>query len=223
MRTLPCLLGLIGALFAVGSKAAAPDTPAGKVFTKWLEAFNRGDRAEFQQFLEKYWPSRLSRLDQEMEFRSKTGGFEVVRVESSAATILTGIVKGRADSHQARVNCEVEPQEPHRIVRLGLRIIMENDSPTPERVSEAEAISALKSEIEKAAAEGTFSGSILVARHGKPIFSGAYGMADRENGKTNTLATQHRIGSMNKMFTATAVLQLVQAGKLKLTDTLGKH
>src|SRR6266481_3315625 len=32
-----------------------------------------------------------------------------------------------------------------------------------------------------------------------------------------------RIGSMNKMFTATSILQLVQAGKITLTDALGKY
>src|SRR5690349_9914535 len=31
------------------------------------------------------------------------------------------------------------------------------------------------------------------------------------------------MGSMNKMFTATAILQLVQAGKIKLDDPLGKY
>jgi len=39
----------------------------------------------------------------------------------------------------------------------------------------------------------------------------------------NKLDTRFRIGSMNKMFTAVAVLQLAQAGKIKLTDPLGKY
>ena len=38
----------------------------------------------------------------------------------------------------------------------------------------------------------------------------------------STLNTRFRIGSMNKMFTATAIMQLVQAGKIKLDDPLGK-
>jgi CubicO group peptidase (beta-lactamase class C family) len=48
-------------------------------------------------------------------------------------------------------------------------------------------------------------------------------MADRERKVANTLDTKFRIGSMNKMFTATSILQLVQAGKIKLTDPLGKY
>jgi D-alanyl-D-alanine carboxypeptidase len=48
-------------------------------------------------------------------------------------------------------------------------------------------------------------------------------VADREKKIANTIETKFRIGSMNKMFTATAVLQLVQARKIKLTDPVGKY
>ena len=64
---------------------------------------------------------------------------------------------------------------------------------------------------------------MLIAKDGKPIFSEAYGLADREHKTPNTLKTRFRIGSMNKMFTAVATLQLVQAGKLELNDPLGKY
>ena len=48
-------------------------------------------------------------------------------------------------------------------------------------------------------------------------------LADRTRRIPNTIATRFRIGSMNKTFTATAALQLVQAGKLGLDDPVGKH
>jgi CubicO group peptidase (beta-lactamase class C family) len=60
-------------------------------------------------------------------------------------------------------------------------------------------------------------------KDGKPIFTEAYGLADRERKIPNTMKTRFRIGSMNKMFTAVAILQLVQAGKLGLNDPLGKY
>jgi len=62
----------------------------------------------------------------------------------------------------------------------------------------------------------------LWAKNGKAITSGARGKADRETGIDNTLKTRFRIGSMNKMFTAVATLQLVERGKLSLDDMIGK-
>jgi D-alanyl-D-alanine carboxypeptidase len=62
----------------------------------------------------------------------------------------------------------------------------------------------------------------LWAKDGKTITSDALGKADRERGIDNTLNTRFRIGSMNKMFTAVATLQLVERGKLSLDDTIGK-
>ena len=58
-----------------------------------------------------------------------------------------------------------------------------------------------------------FSGAVLLARNGKPIFEQAYGSADREHHVRNSLSSRFRMGSMNKMFTAVAILQLVSAGK----------
>src|SRR5262249_18452443 len=61
------------------------------------------------------------------------------------------------------------------------------------------------------------------ASNGKTIFSQAYSLADRETKTPNTLNTRFRIGSMNKMFTAVATLQLVQEGKVHLDDPLIKY
>ncbi len=72
-------------------------------------------------------------------------------------------------------------------------------------------------------AKGEFSGSILLAQNGRPLFAEAYGLADIENGRENTLDTPINLGSMNKMFTGLAVTQLVAQGKLAFTDTVGKH
>ena len=65
--------------------------------------------------------------------------------------------------------------------------------------------------------------ALFYARHGKILLQRAWGKADRTSGKSNTVDTQFRIGSMNKMFTSIAVLQLVQAGKLSLDASFGRY
>ena len=89
--------------------------------------------------------------------------------------------------------------------------------------SEADAVAALSARAEERARDGEFSGAVLVARHGKVLLQDAWGRADRKSGTPNTPRTKFRIGSMNKMFTAVATLQLVEAGKLALDDPIVKH
>jgi CubicO group peptidase (beta-lactamase class C family) len=54
-------------------------------------------------------------------------------------------------------------------------------------------------------------------------FSGAYGLADVENAVPLTEQHLFRIASHSKTFTATAVLQLVEQGRLRLDDKAGQH
>jgi D-alanyl-D-alanine carboxypeptidase len=81
----------------------------------------------------------------------------------------------------------------------------------------------VQQEIERRATADEFSGAVLIAKDGKAIFEGAYGNANRERKTKNTLDTRFRFGSMGKMFTAVAALQLVQSGKLELAAPLGKY
>jgi CubicO group peptidase (beta-lactamase class C family) len=90
-------------------------------------------------------------------------------------------------------------------------------------MSEDTLIRSLQNELDYRTAGDWFSGAVLLARNGKPIFAKAYGFANREAKTPNTLDTRFRIGSMNKMFTAVATLQLVEAGKLRLNDPLGRY
>jgi len=91
------------------------------------------------------------------------------------------------------------------------------------RGAEADALKALSVRTAEQAHADLFSGAVLVARHGRVLFSHAYGLADREHRIPNTVRTRFRIGSMNKMFTAVAILQLVEAGKVKLNAPLGTY
>jgi len=62
-----------------------------------------------------------------------------------------------------------------------------------------------------------------VVRGGEVIWSGAVGTANDEEGRDATPDTQYRIGSITKTFTATAVMQLRDAGALDLDDRLRDH
>jgi CubicO group peptidase (beta-lactamase class C family) len=89
--------------------------------------------------------------------------------------------------------------------------------------SDSAFVADVRARLEASTQSGQFSGSVLVVRDGRTILEGAYGLADRERGIANTPLTQFRVGSMNKMLTAVATLQLVQAGSVRLDAPLGTY
>lgn len=94
---------------------------------------------------------------------------------------------------------------------------------TPQRMSDAEIANELAVYLEKLTVEDKFSGVVLVAKDGKPIFVRAYSMANKVANIPNRVDTRFNLGSMNKMFTAVAIARLVERGKLSFSDTVGKH
>jgi CubicO group peptidase (beta-lactamase class C family) len=69
---------------------------------------------------------------------------------------------------------------------------------------------------------GWFSGSVVIFKENKVIYDKSFGLADIENNVKNTSATKTRIGSINKHFTETLIMQKVQSGKILLDDRLAK-
>ena len=69
---------------------------------------------------------------------------------------------------------------------------------------------------------GRFSGSVLVAKNGKVLFSEAYGLANIESARKNTTKTRFHLGSLSKQFTAAAILKLESEGRLSTDDPISK-
>ncbi|GAB4466519.1 MAG: serine hydrolase domain-containing protein [Armatimonadaceae bacterium] len=80
--------------------------------------------------------------------------------------------------------------------------------------------SLIRAEMAKQAIPGL---SLAVVREGKVLYSAGYGNADREKFVPVTAETQFRLGSISKTFTAAAVLQLVEQGKLDLDAPVQKY
>jgi CubicO group peptidase (beta-lactamase class C family) len=81
----------------------------------------------------------------------------------------------------------------------------------------------IDSYLDSLVAENKLSGAVLVARDGVTIASKAAGIANKTTGAPITLNTRFNLGSTNKMFTAVAIAQLAQAGRLSFDDTISKH
>lgn len=68
-----------------------------------------------------------------------------------------------------------------------------------------------------------FSGVVLVSEKGEIILSKGYGWADRKNKIPNSPSTVFNIGSVTKQFTASAILKLVEQGKIKTSDKISAY
>lgn len=68
-----------------------------------------------------------------------------------------------------------------------------------------------------------FSGVVVAMHHGETVISVARGALAEPGGAPITPATRFNIASAGKMFTAVAVAQLVDAGKIEFGDPIGRH
>jgi CubicO group peptidase (beta-lactamase class C family) len=96
--------------------------------------------------------------------------------------------------------------------RLGL-----GATPQPTQQQEMEAF------VQTHLATGKFMGAVLVARGDEVLFQGGFGMANLELDVPNSPKTEFRLGSLTKQFTAAAILQLQDQGRLNVNDTLDKY
>lgn len=91
------------------------------------------------------------------------------------------------------------------------------------RAQPVDAAARMEAIVQKRVAAHEFSGAVLVAQRGQPLFDRAYGLANHEWEIANTPSTRFRIGSITKQFTAVSILLLEERGKLKLTDFVSRH
>jgi CubicO group peptidase (beta-lactamase class C family) len=199
-----------------------PATPAGAQLSRWLDALNSGERPKLEELLKQYRDLDGRTVEELQGFRRETGGFDLRKVEAASPTSLSAWVEERDSDQFARLELEVEAAPPHLISRMTLLVASRPAEFAIPRMSEADALAATRARVADLAKKGRFSGTVLVAKNGKILYSEAVGLADREAHIPNRLDTKFNLGSMNKMFTAVSVAQLAQQGKLRPSDPLGK-
>ncbi|HTE26042.1 serine hydrolase [Flavitalea sp.] len=75
----------------------------------------------------------------------------------------------------------------------------------------------------KLAENGQFNGNVLIAENGKIVYEKSFGYADLALKKLNVTSTSFPVASVTKTITSTAILQLEEKNKLKLSDEYSKY
>jgi CubicO group peptidase (beta-lactamase class C family) len=148
-------------------------------------------------------------------------GYEVVSVQESTPNGTTLLLKNKLTGLYAAMFFAVEDKEPFKIKGIGGR-----PPKAPAAANKTLNNAAISKELEdflkRLADADVFSGAVLLAKDGVPVYKAAYGTANKDYGVLNKIDTKFNLGSMNKMFTAVAVAQLVEKGKLSFDDPLSK-
>src|ERR1700730_495081 len=87
------------------------DSPAERPFRAWLAVFNQGDRTALLKFFNDNYPSEVGRIDGDLGFRARTGGFDFRKAVSATATQFTTLVQERGADQLARAGVTVEPNQ----------------------------------------------------------------------------------------------------------------
>jgi CubicO group peptidase (beta-lactamase class C family) len=229
--TLSLLLLVVGIPIQAQTSAqnkvpSVPDTPAGRRLSEWLRLYKGGDFDAIRNFMTATYAKPI--LEQApVDLRAAylvgashtNGEVKIIAIEKSSDDEIVALGETALTELQSRLTVKVAPEEPHIITAISNIPIRPANA---RKLSQAEFARWLDGYLKRLTTADVFSGSVLIARDGKPVFQNAYGLASKAYNVPNRLDTRFNLGSMNKMFTAVAVAQLVEQGKLSFDDTVGK-
>lgn len=207
----------------------AEASPASDRVLALMRAYNLGTDAAMLAYVAENYPQALDVRRRERVaayWRAVYREFGPVRVHSTLTDKdNTAEIIFRATAAEAWVSFEisVSAEPPHYVSGAGVgRGIEPGDRKPDKSLPESQVVTKIARYAQGLDRAGVFSGAFMVARNGRVIASHASGLADREHGIPNRLGTRFNIASLSKMFTAVAVLQLVEAGTIALDDPLAK-
>lgn len=96
---------------------------------------------------------------QTRSLRRQTGAFDLIKIEKQTSTEVVALLNGRDSDKVGRIVLEVEPAEPHRILKLEGRAIPRLPDLVLPHFNESELIASLRQRLNEARSEDTFSGT----------------------------------------------------------------
>jgi CubicO group peptidase (beta-lactamase class C family) len=215
------LFSLTALIAPAMGEPAIPETPAGQAFSAWLTSFNSADAAHVAAFKKKF--QRKGGVEEVLRWRKATGGFELLRIEESRPDLLRVLLKERDSDRASHFKLSRTGDGMGDNLIMEIRDVSLPPEFAPQRLTQTDALAALTARADWLTQQDRFSGAFLVARRGEILLQKSWGHANRESKAPVMLDTQFRLGSLNKMFTAVAILQLVESGKLSLDAALGQY
>ncbi|MCP4570153.1 MAG: beta-lactamase family protein [FCB group bacterium] len=227
------LLTLMSVTVSAQTAVDIPNTHAGKQLDKFIQALNSGEEESWKAYVLQEQKALDSievltrRLDFFRQIFDDLGGMEIHKIVKSSEYSITALVKGINPSgpfEWVEFALHYDDQPPYGWASIGMQPAHDPNEVLPEGELTKEMLTDfLDNYIDTLVAQDKFSGAVLVAKNGRPIYKRADGEACKRYGIPNKTDTKFNLGSMNKMFTGVAIGQLAQKGKLAFDDYVGKY
>ncbi len=152
------------------------------------------------------------------------GGFKVhTIIESSENKLVVVAQSNRGRWREIEFVTEASP--PYKVAGMGMEMATPPDElkKSVKSMTEKEILEFVENKLNKMLEADEFSGAVLIAKNGKPLFKKAYGMASKRFSVLNNVDTKFNIGSINKSFTQMAIAQLLEKNKIEIDETIGKY
>jgi len=220
-------LAITSLLLFLLSTIAAGQSPAETRAREIAALIDTGDRAAVRKYVEANFNDRMRGMpmDRHLGFFSTehdySRGLEISGVQESAPNEVTLLVKNKLTGEWQGLWVAVEATPPNKVAAIGRKPAKRPASETV-KLGDKEIARELDDFAKKLVAADVFSGTILLARNGEVVYKGAFGIANKDFNAPNRIDTKFNLGSMNKMFTAVSIAQLVERGKMSFDDPLAK-
>jgi D-alanyl-D-alanine carboxypeptidase len=192
----------------------------------WVKAINSADDPAYLRFVEERGPVQLGDDRKSwLAFRDFLRGMEYCGVKSAGAgAVELWVFDPNLDSYGIwRFEPGATEADKTRFAGGAFIDELPPGAARPAKLALPALIEAIDERAASRAARDQFSGAILLAQGGRVLFEKAYGLADRASRRPNRPDTQFRFGSMGKMFTAVAIMQLAERGKIDLQAPIGRY
>lgn len=209
-----------------------PDTAAGRLGGMLIQHINNDTAQSILQWTPTILSTSVSDGDKADLLKKlasavrDSGGIDLVDARTQGPPgMLVVTVKGRRTGQRVVIVLLPDPAQPDKLAMVDLVPV---DDPAlyadwpKAAVSHAEIARLTHAALDRLVRTNDFSGCLRISDGANTIFQECRGVADRTFGVPLDQQTKFHVGSMDKMFTAVAIAQLVEAGKLSWDTTLAQ-
>lgn len=179
-----------------------PDTPSGRRIPELIRVINTGDRDAAHAYINEHFaPSFRDTFPMEehlnifSEIYNGSRGYDFYEVRESTEHRVVTVVKNKLTESWEGVVIQVEPNPPHRVTGLQFAPARPPaDAQPPKKLTDAQVVEQFQAHLNRLVEADAFSGAVLLAKDGKILFKGAYGLASKPFNRQGKLTFDAPIG-----------------------------